>query len=200
MFLVCTGLAAANLLFFGAVVRPRAVEYHRLTEESTPRLHQLENRKAQVKTLEGYVAALAKAEGDIKNLVGSLATKRERMLRVQVELAKLAKRFGINLQRIRYENEFLYDERLERFAMTVPLKGGYDALRKFLQAVEQSEEFLVVEQVALANKEDGQQAVELDITLSTYFVAPDILAPPEAPQKKKRRPAEANPEVPEEAS
>ena len=56
--------------------------------------------------------------------------------------------------------------------MNVPLEGGYPALRRFLQAVEQSDKFLIVERVALAKGKEGGVMLQLNITLATYFNAP----------------------------
>ncbi len=55
-----------------------------------------------------------------------------------------------------YDNEMLVDEELDRLVMTVPLEGGYANLRQFLQAVEKSDKFLVVERVALAEGQRGR--------------------------------------------
>ena len=54
----------------------------------------------------------------------------------------------------------------------VPLAGGYTNLRKFIQSVESSDNFLVIERVALGTGKTAD-VVELNITLATYFIAPD---------------------------
>ena len=56
--------------------------------------------------------------------------------------------------------------------MIVPLQGGYAALRQFLNAVEESDKFLLVERVVLAQGQDGGVLLQLNITLTTYFDAP----------------------------
>ncbi len=69
------------------------------------------------------------------------------------------------------KNEILREEGLDRFAMVVPLQGGYASLRKFLQAVEASEKFLVVESVALDGLARGgtSTTLNLNITVASYF-------------------------------
>ncbi len=94
------------------------------------------------------------------------------MIAVQLEVSKLLHEFGIAYNRVQYENEELENGALERFATVVPLAGGYANLRKFLQSVESSDSFLVVERVTLGNGKSGD-VVDLDITLATYFIAPD---------------------------
>ena len=61
---------------------------------------------------------------------------------------------------------------LDKLIMVVPLQGNYASLRAFLQAVEDSEKFLLVERVALAEARQGGVMLELNITLATYFDAP----------------------------
>ena len=129
--------------------------------------------------------------------------KRQRMIAVQLEVAELASRFGINLERVQYEApdpDQAAKEGLERFGMKVPLKGGYANLRKFLQAVEASDEFLVIEQVALEGAPAGQQGVELTITLATYFDAPELRIQTAPKRGGRKAPAAGGAETPEEGA
>jgi Tfp pilus assembly protein PilO len=169
---------ALNVGAYAGLVRPRLHEADRLERESEPRLKQVKAREAEVAAKEHFVRSVDTAAKDLTSLRQEvLSTKRQRMIDVQLELADLARQFSINLESVRYENQVLEEEGLERFAMTVPLKGGYASLRKFLQAVEASQEFLVIEEVALEG-EAGEQALELNITLATYFDAPELRRKP----------------------
>jgi Tfp pilus assembly protein PilO len=94
------------------------------------------------------------------------------MIGVQLEVARLAREFGIALDRVQYENQIIDNGALERFGIVVPLSGGYTNLRKFIHAVESSENFLVIERVALGQGKSAD-VIELNITLATYFIAPD---------------------------
>ena len=192
-------LAIALALNAGAylgLVRPHLREADRLERESDPRLQQVKDREAEVAAKERFVAAVETATKDLSSLREDvLSTKRQRMINVQLEVAELASKFGINMERVHYEPpqaEQVGKEGLERFGMKVPLKGGYSSLRKFLQAVEASDEFLVIEQVALEGV-PGQQGLELNITLATYFDAPELRAQP-APRRGSGRSAPAGPE------
>jgi Tfp pilus assembly protein PilO len=170
---VYLALLVANVLGYAVLVRPRARAYSELVAESGPRRESLRQREAEVKEREDFLAALDKAKADLEALRRDvLSTRDRRMIDVQFELARLARQFGINSQRVQYENKRLEEEGLERFAMVVPLAGGYGNLRKFLQAVEESSRFLVIEQVGLATGPEGGAILELNITLATYFDDP----------------------------
>ena len=83
--------------------------------------------------------------------------------------------FSIDLESVSFASEPLYKEDLDRLVMVVPLEGGYTNLRKFLQAVEESDKFLLVERVALAEGREGGVMLQLNITLATYFDLPEEL-------------------------
>jgi len=174
VFAVLLGLVLANLVFALAVTRPRIARYEALSEDSAPSLARLKKREEAVRALEQYAATLRKTEADLDYLRREvLSTRDRRMIDIQLEVARLAEQFRVNLARIQYENEVLAEEGLERFAMTVPLQGGYGSLRRFLQAVERSDKFLVIERVALAEGGEGGALLDLNITLATYFDIPE---------------------------
>lgn len=171
-------LLAVNAGAYLGLVRPRLREADLLERESEPRLAQVKAREAEVAAKERFVQAVQTAGKDLVALRRDvLSTRPQRMIEAQLEVEELAARFGIPPDRVQYENEVLEEEGLERFGMKVPLKGGYASLRKFLQAVETSDEFLVIEQVALEGQ-PGEQALELNITLATYFDAPELRSKP----------------------
>jgi Tfp pilus assembly protein PilO len=130
-------------------------------------------REKEVAQRETYRASLEKARDDMKHLAADiLSTRQRRMIGVQFEVTKLAREFGISSDRVVYENPDSEDGALERFGIVVPLAGGYSNLRKFIQAVESSDNFLVIERVTLGTGK-STEIVELNITLATYFIAPD---------------------------
>jgi Tfp pilus assembly protein PilO len=164
---------AANAVFSVLVVRPRVAKYRQLTDLTSPQIQVVKTRETGVVQKEQYRASLEKSRDDMKHLAADiLSTRQRRMIAVQLEIAKLVKEFGIALERVQYENESVDNGALERFAIVVPLAGGYSNLRKFIQAVETSDNFLVIERVALGAGKSSD-LVELNITLATYFIAPD---------------------------
>ena len=176
MLLVVYGvLAVLNGAFFLLLTRPKVFEHRAMTEKAAPLEKALAEREAQVTDLETYLAALNQAQDDLVRLRQDiLATKNHRLVQVQIELERIASQFQINVNQVTTENEALPEEGLERFAMVVPLEGGYQNLRSFIQAVESSEQFLVIERVALVRGQEGGVILELNITLATYFDAPDL--------------------------
>ena len=173
ILLLLGALIVANAVASVLLVRPKVVRYRQLTDLSSPQLTVVKEREKEVVRKEAYRQALEKARDDMKRLAGDvLSTRQRRMIGVQLEVAKLAREFSIALDRVQYQNEQLDNGALERFAIVVPLAGGYSNLRKFIQSVESSDNFLVIERVALGTGK-SMDIVELNITLATYFIAPD---------------------------
>ena len=174
LLIVYLVLIIVNGAFYLLMTRPKGMEYLSLTQRNAPQMQALRQRTAGVEGREAYLAALDKAESDLEHWRKEiLSTKRRRMIKVQLELAKLARQFSINHDMVNYDPpERLEDEGVERFGMVVPLEGGYQNLRSFIQAVENSDKFLVVERVALIQGREGGVLLQLNITLATYFDAP----------------------------
>jgi Tfp pilus assembly protein PilO len=163
----------ANSAFYLFATRPRINEYSSLVEGSAPQLAALEKRKKQVEQREGFLEALERAEADLRHLREEvLSTREERMVDVQRELERLCGQFNIDFESVTYDSEALLGQELDKLIMVVPLQGNYANLRRFLQAVEGSEKFLLVERVALAEGKEGGVLLQLNITLTTYFNTP----------------------------
>lgn len=188
VLLALLAFLAVNLVFGALFVRPRIQAFRSLTEDSQPRLQELQRRQKEVEGQEKYLATLEKSTKDLTTLRQDiLSTRQKHMIEVQYELARLARQFNINMDRVQYENEALEDESLERMAMVVPLAGGYSSLRRFVQAIEQSEKFLVLERVALESGQEGGVILQLNLTLATYFDSPEMRAVEETKRSPKAR-------------
>jgi Tfp pilus assembly protein PilO len=171
------GILAAVLVldlgFFLAFVRPQLADLQALDQANNPRFQALQKKQDEVGKLQTFVDGLGQARVDLKALrVDVLSTKDMRLVDVQAEIEDLCGRFDIDLDLVSYDHDRLVAEDLDVMRMEVPLVGGYSALRRFLQAVESSDRFLVVEQISLGKGKDGGVLLQMNITLATYFDAP----------------------------
>ena len=194
--------AVVNIAVCVLLVRPAVREYRNLLEGTGPQQQELREQRTEVERREAYLDALVKAEQDLTRLREEVLSTRElRMVEVQLELKALADQFGIDLDSVTFDSELLRDEELDKLLMVVPLEGGYTNLRRFLQAVESSSKFLVVEGVALGEGKRGASLLQLNISLATYFdVPPELkLRRGKDTERRGRRepPREARPASPE---
>jgi len=172
ILIVLLVVLVVNGLGWVILVRPKAAEYAELTAglESEQRKLLAAYRQSVV-AAEAYVEGLTQNDKDWRYLrTEVLSTRQERLVEIQQELARLCAEFRIDIDTVQIKNQAMREDGLDRFAMVVPLEGGYENLRKFLQAVEASDEFMVIERVELAGAlRGGGSNLQLSITLASYF-------------------------------
>jgi Tfp pilus assembly protein PilO len=178
-------LAIFNIVLYVTMNLPRlhrqAVEERRLAAV-TQSLSEVSRRVGIMKELdqrfEGEQEKVKKFYGDI------LGTKDTRMIRIQREVRTIAASLNMDPETIAYQPEVLDKVGLMRFSVNVPLSGDYRNLRQFINKIEKSENFLIVDSVTLGGSKDGGALLDLNIHLSTYFDSPELrLLKPAAPAK-----------------
>ena len=104
-----------------------------------------------------------------------LATKGERMIAFQKEIRDIAGKFHIDLKSINYAAEAApTKDKIARFGAAMPLTGSYEGLREFIETIEKSEQFIIINSVELSNSKEGGVILGLSIALSTYFLDPEL--------------------------
>ena len=58
--------------------------------------------------------------------------------------------------------------------ISFPLEGGYENLRRFVNALETSENLLIIDQINLTENRAGGRGLRLAIDVTTYFDAPHL--------------------------
>lgn len=92
-----------------------------------------------------------------------------------LHLAQLAKDAGLQYQRRLEEAQATKSGEpgnagsLARFEITMILEGDYPGVRQFLQDVEMSEPFIVIDNISLVEGSDPGSSLVLTVVLSTYF-------------------------------
>jgi Tfp pilus assembly protein PilO len=91
-----------------------------------------------------------------------------------VRLAQLARESNLSYDHRAFDQEVPdRDGVLTRATLTMSVFGSYRDLRQFLYALETSEDFVVIRDVRVVQKEDPTEPLEAALTLSTYFKATD---------------------------
>jgi Tfp pilus assembly protein PilO len=88
-----------------------------------------------------------------------------------LRLARLAREANLSPAHGAFDVRPLRDSRLARLATTLELRGQYRDIRRFLYALETAPEFTVIENVELAQTDDDGGALQVTLTVSTYFRA-----------------------------
>ncbi len=115
-----------------------------------------------------------RAEGDLKTfyrqvLPASFADARKV---AYVRLSQLASEANLRYERQTAEEaRSQKDSRLQKLSMVVVLEGNYEDIRRFIHSVETAPEFLVIDNVALAQGNEPNAPLVLTLSVSTYYWA-----------------------------
>lgn len=169
---------AINLVVALLVNAPRALMVTSRDEQSARLAAQVGQQNRDVSKLREEYARITSGNSGIQNFYDVvLSTKQQRLINFQKELRDIAKQFNINYDSVSYPREYFPKEKVAKFGAVMPMNGSYANLREFVERIEASQNFIVIEQIQLANSKEGGVILSLGINLATYFVDPEIPEP-----------------------
>lgn len=138
------------------------------------RLEQIEQQEAELKQvlterqglkqfIENNQQALEKFYTDV------LGKKASRLTSILEERQEIGNKFGVLPTRVRYSSEQVRDLPIERFQMTFPLSGTYESLRFFIDMMEHSSNFFIIEDIELDGDVTNSSEQQMRIAISTFF-------------------------------
>lgn len=181
VILVWLGL---NLAFAFFVNVPRANEVITLNEEAQRLNREIGVKGKDIDRLRPQHERVLEGNSNLEIFYDEiLSTKNERLISFQREIRDIAEKFNINMDAIAYPREVM-SNRVVKLGAAMPLSGSYENLRSFIKRVEESENFIVIESIQLANAKEGGVILSLTIVLSTYFVDPEAPAVNNGPARR----------------
>jgi Tfp pilus assembly protein PilO len=112
------------------------------------------------------------ADAELKKFYGEvLPVDQSEARRVVFKLQDLARKANLNAGRAHTQINRTKDSALGKMTVDQPLFGPYRNLRQFIYELETSPDFLVLENVSLAQGPQGQGALQMTVVVSTYYRA-----------------------------
>lgn len=184
VILIWLGLNLACAFF---VNMPRSQKAAALDEEVTHLAGQLSIKESDVARLRDHYSRVMEGRSSLDKFYSDvLSTKQERLISFQKEIREIANKFHISVETIAYPREEYPKDKVAKFSATMPLSGSYEALREFIDTIEKSDNFIVIEEIELANSKEGGVILGLNIRLSTFFVDPEIREKDAGAPKERR--------------
>ncbi len=115
-----------------------------------------------------------RAEADLKTFHRQVlpATFADARKIAYVRLSQLANEANLRYQRQTAEEaRDQKDSRLTKLSMVLVLEGNYEDIRRFIHSIETAPEFLVIDNVALAQGNEPNAPLVLTLSVSTYYWA-----------------------------
>ena len=145
--------------------------------ESQGLLRRVEEKEAQVTAVEKERERLRefveRAEVN-RRLVDELyqerfATRRQRLTQVTEEIKSLARRAGLDPTALNYPETSIAEYSLVERSFSFTVRGRYSALRNFVNLLELSPSFLILERLDLTGERGNPDDMRIGLTVSTLF-------------------------------
>jgi Tfp pilus assembly protein PilO len=162
-------LILINLLLFAFIVLPKR---NRIVSEQS-HYAELRNKvideQRNVRRLQQRLLKLQQARIDLRAMYAQvLAPKRTGVTDIRLELESLLS--GLRMQGdFAYTNQSLPEFGLHVLKLSLPVQGSYPEIRQFINDIERSRYFLILDRVDLTSQERSD-LLNLNFSLSTYLV------------------------------
>jgi len=162
---------AANVVVFAAAVLPLQRKVDTAAARAARAAEMRGEAQTRYQAAQAVVNGKRRADDELRKFYKDVlpadwtAARRITYLR----LVQLAAQDGLRPARTGAEPEKDRDSVLSRLHMTMQLQGEYRQIRKFIYDLETAPEFVVIENVALAQAQDAGGPLLLTVDVSTYY-------------------------------
>ncbi len=183
-----SSLLVLNFIVFVLIVVPEKQKISSLQEEYSEQRHKIQEEKKSLRDLESRLSSLQKADADLKRIFKEvLSSKTQGVTEIREELEELAGTLGVDRSNVDYRYELMPDLGLRRFVLSVPVEGNYRDIRHFINEIERSSHFLILDRVDLSTERETQsgESLILSFQLSTYLTDEELKKDAENAKNKR---------------
>lgn len=168
------GLGAAvvfNALLYGLVVYPLSERVANVAERERAAEQSLAKAKAEHDQASGTLTGKSRAAAELttfyEDVLPQDLTGARRL--THLRLARLARDSGLDYRRASYAPVAATGSTLTRLQIQLVLSGTYPDMRSFIYELETAPEFVVIDNVHLAEGADEGGSLVVTLDMSTYF-------------------------------
>jgi hypothetical protein len=170
--LIWLGVAlVVNVLVYAFGVYPLSQSVANVTQRNETAARDLAAARAENSQASGALTGKDRAVSELATFYTSVLPQDLAGARrlTHLRLAQLARMHNLSYGRASSEPIASRDSKLVQLRTELTLAGGYAGVRSFLHSLETAAEFVVIDNVSLAESADAGDRVELALLLSTYF-------------------------------
>ncbi len=164
---------AVNALIYAAAVLPLTRSVDHAAARAGAVAAALDEAKARQAIAQATVDGKRRADDELKKFYKDVLpadwTAARRLAYTRLE--QLARQFNLRPARTGSEPEADRESALAKLTVTMVVTGDYRDIREFIYELESSPEFVVIDNVALAQSEATNAPLVLTIEVSTYYRA-----------------------------
>jgi Tfp pilus assembly protein PilO len=159
-----------NVLLYAFVVYPLSDRVANVAQREQTAEAQLQAARREHAQASGALTGKAQASAELATFYGDVLPQGLAGARrlTYLRLAQLARESNLRLQSSRATDTLERGATLSRLAIQMELSGSWDDIRGFLYELETAPEFVVIDNVELAQGRDGA-GLSLNLNLSTYY-------------------------------
>jgi Tfp pilus assembly protein PilO len=173
------GLLAMNLVVFMAFTLPRSVSERRTAREAIERRAAIDGKRKEMRAIRSQADTIRSDLKDAASFYKDVVTDCARAnAMVPRELYHTTAEHHIQTARQSIRDSETKGLPLHELEVVMPVAGTYQQIGEFLQAVERSPTFLIVDRINLRERLQEGGGADLDVQIKAYCV----------PEGKKARP------------
>jgi Tfp pilus assembly protein PilO len=164
-------LLAINLVVLFAVVTPMRRSAESGTSQAQESATALNAAIADLRNAEATRDGQAQASKDLERFYGEVLPQNLASARrmTQLRLPQLARSHDVRFQRDATDAQELRDSPLERLTVSFELEGDWDDIRQLIYKIETGPDFIVIDNVSLAEGASASAPLSLALEISTYY-------------------------------
>lgn len=161
----------ANAAAFTVYRLGYAGDVQTLKQELEDQKKELQTQQAERQKREALLASAKDNRDRIQQLYDQrFSTQRQRLTGIRAEVRKLASQAGLEPPSVSYPESPIEAYGLVKRQFIFTVQGTYPALRKFINLLETSGSFLILEEVTLSHGgDDGEANLRINLKISTLF-------------------------------
>lgn len=162
---------AANLLAYGFIVYPMAARVANIEESSRAAASELAAARREYEQANGTLTGKDRAARELNTFYSSVLPRDLAGARrlTTLRLLQMAKQSDLDYGRIAAQDVVASGSTLKQLRLQMDLAGTYSDMRAFLHQLEISPEFVVIDNVSLAEGADDGGTIVLNLEFSTYY-------------------------------
>ena len=164
-----------NAVVYGAVTHRLANKQERLARDQQELSTELDARSDELDQLSGAAAQVTENQSAVDEFwTDTVQPRVPGLTEAWEEIDRLTRETNVTKGRIGYDRDLL-DVGLEQIRATMPVEGNYFDLVRFINRLERSAFFFLIEEVQLSQREtENTSTLRLDCSISFYLkAAPD---------------------------
>jgi Tfp pilus assembly protein PilO len=165
--------AVLNLAVYAVIIYPLSLRVSSTEQRTQVAQGQLAAAQREYAASRAMLTSKDRADVELRKFYGEVLPDDLAGARriTYARLAQLARDADLRYERRSYEPDANYDGSLQKVQITMVLEGEYRNVRRFIHELETAPEFVVMEDVALAEGTDPDAPLTLTLQLATYFRA-----------------------------